>query len=325
MPERRYAPINGRFTAEMLRQDATFTGSLSFNSDISMDTADIKFTSARGIYAEVASGAVNLDLDAIDLAGAGTSTIRMHRSTDTSGFADTAFYRGDGTATLNARIRYDNTANEGLIEMLQGGKIKAYSSGNSKSLDLYHNGTDAFLDVGGATTHYRFNTSGDATGDILALNGMGIRAYDSESNDSIKMRHNGTHGIIELANKADGKGIVIAPNTSPNRTMFFTEQILVASEDTGTITLPTGRDAGFVFIVASSTTTAEGSAGAFFYWDTGTMIDMGGTGANWVLGGGTNPNTASRHNVWRSATNVLSIKNRIGPARYYSVYIFTGD
>lgn len=164
-------------------------------------------------------------------------------------------------------------------------------------------------------TDYTYITGGNA-----------FEVWDSNTDASIALQHDGTNAIVSQDENAASKGIMMTPGASTaTRTGFYMEATgSVADDGTATITLPNGMDGGFVFLVSqTSSSTETGQHGAVFYFSNTTMIPLF-THTNWQFGSGSNPDVDTEHNVWRSAEATISIKNRRGSARYYSAYIFGG-
>ncbi len=218
--------------------------------------------------------------------------------------------RLDLYSTTNKTLRIGGDSNGVLCDFntgsteLQFPDNAAIAFGSSQDYKLYYDSNS--LDFVPAS-------SGDQ---VNFLNGSEVRAWDSSDTYHCEIRHNGTNAIIDSLST----GITLYNGARGYQNVQVSSNVA----DDGTTTFSLTGDGGFVFIVAQTTSACEtGQSGAFFYFSGTTMIDIG-TGANWSLGSGSNPNIDTDHNVWRSADSVISVKNRRGSSRYYSLYCLGG-
>ena len=318
---------------DLLTADLAITGDWSFDANLTMATSNVVFDSGYGIRAQESTDAVNVDVNALPLDGTSDATFRINRACNTTGTARAFFYNGDGTSSLFAALQYDNTAGLGTIEARNAAHFYAYSSGNTKKLDISHNNTNAKYVLGSSDGAHSFEVNDTNvltidTDDVRVVNGKILKATDSAENDSIGLQHDGANGIIWCPDRTSShKGVYITGETSTgvNGGIYQQQSAIAADDDTVTITIPNGMDGGFVFLVAQSTSAAEtGQHGAVFYFANTTMIPMF-THTNWSFGSGSNPDVDGDHNVWRSGEATISIKNRRGTARYYNAFVICGE
>jgi hypothetical protein len=149
-----------------------------------------------------------------------------------------------------------------------------------------------------------------------------LRIWDSTDADFIQIQCDLARGIIRM--NAGNSQLLVTPGSGATRSgLVLHESALVTDDET--ITVDLHMDGGFVFIVANSTSNAETSEqGAFFYFSGTSMFDLNSGATLWSLGSGSNPDVDGDHNVWRSAVDTISIKNRRAASRYYSIYVFAG-
>lgn len=176
-----------------------------------------------------------------------------------------------------------------------------------------------FTDQDDSTIRFDIDPDNDL---VWVRDGQTLRISDSADSDHLDLYSNTTRSVIARTEPGD---LFLLPNDAFARSGIIAAETAIATDE-ATVTVDlNGLDGGFVFIVASSTSAAEtGNEGAFFYFSGTTMIDIASGGTVWSLGSGSNPNIDNDHNVWRSADGILSIKNRRGSSRYYSVYVFAG-
>jgi hypothetical protein len=218
--------------------------------------------------------------------------------------------RFDLYSTTNKILRIGGDTNGVLADFNTGRNFLEFpdnngiSFGSDDDFDIYWDGNSLDFDPAVANDQVNF------------LTGTQIQFWDDTDTDHGELQHTG--GRARLWSNNDP---ILLYN---NARGWQLNQIVGSVADDGTATVSMPGDGGFVFIVAQTTSACEtGQSGGFFYFSGTAMFDIG-TGANWSLGSGSNPDVDTNHNVWRSADSVLSIKNRRGSARYYQVFIIGG-
>lgn len=237
---------------------------------------------------------------------------------------DRAWQFRQGSSGANTRLDLMSTTNK--IFRVGGDTNGTLCDFNTGSLKLqFPDNAGVSFGTGGDYFVYYDSNSLDfdpaASGDQVNFKtGSQVQVWDSTDTDHMEILHTGTYG------KVDTNGDPLNLEIQAQGYICLDVQGTVADDGTGVFTLP--GDGGFVFITASTTTTPEtGQSGAFFYFSGTAVYDLG-TGANWNLGSGgnfgTNADIDTDHNVWRSADSQISVKNRRGSARYYTLTVISG-
>jgi hypothetical protein len=316
--------------------------------------ADIRFTTAKGINAETASGLCNLDLDSL-VNDNSDSYIRVNRSTSTTGSAYMQWFKGDGTAGVGMEFEHDNSTDSSYLSLKGDGDVTLTLSADENNSGEGNNPWIKFDQDGGAVGSMIGHagsgavkpdgttfTGGGSNDLIIAQDGdgvninlggsdgvvlkvvcsddvsHGIRIYDNDHSTYAAMYHANT--TLDFTIKSDASSPIHILQQAQGGIWHDVQQ--VADEATGTFNLP--ADGGFFIIVASTTSDAETGQECQLVYLSGTTAITINTPANWSVGSGSNPDTSPHHNVWRSADSTLSIKNRRGSTRYYAVYGFMG-
>jgi hypothetical protein len=155
--------------------------------------------SQLSFYEAAGAGLANIDTY-VDGTSVGT-TLRFHRNTNVDTTCDTSFFRGDGTTTAMLRIRYDNVAAKGELELLRNTHLRIYDDDNSEWFNIDQ-------DAGGYTTIASDN-AGTRILRFINYDQMyfqdGCKLYIFESNDSnaIILQKNAGAGYIDANIAAD--------------------------------------------------------------------------------------------------------------------------
>jgi hypothetical protein len=244
------------------------------------------------------------------------------------------FNKGDGSTGTGMIYQYDNGLGTGYmsihngceLRVRDGAKFRIYDSTDVDQVEMYHNGTDFFVDaVAGTTTWIR----NDGFSGTLNLASMEERWYDAGNVNSIKVEHDGTYANVQVGND-DGSTEAIKLSSSVSDHLFPGFQVLATGArlvgDDVTETWTVECDGGIYWIKAGSTTSSEQ-----YYlngnWDGTTVhttISTNGS-THFALGAGVNPNIDGDHNIWfTNSGTTLNIKNRRGSSRYYCIYVMSG-
>jgi hypothetical protein len=95
--------------------------------------------------------------------------------------------------------------------MKSGKKFYAYDAGNTKSVSIYHNGTDGHIDINSGSIYMNM------AGGILRLKQAGVdnilRIYEAAGTKNVEIKHDGTNGAINIGGGGD---LVLSPATNVN-------------------------------------------------------------------------------------------------------------
>jgi len=259
--------------------------------------------------------------------------LRIGRTTDADQHL-IYFNKGDGTTGTGMIYQYDNTAGTGYMSLnngtelriRDGAKFRIYDSTDADQVEMYHNGTDFYVDAVAGTTTWIRNTGMSG---VLNLASMEERWYDAGNTNSAKIEHNGTYAIVQVGNNNDSTEAIklsgsVSDHLFPGFQVLASDQRLIA--DDGTDTWALECDGGIYWLVAGTTTNTEAQYINAFYDSTTTNSTISTNAASiFSLGVGTNPNVDGDHNIWfTDGGNTLNVKNRRGSSRYYCIYVMSG-
>lgn len=310
----------------MLDEAETVTGAWTFNSTVTLaDGVDIIVSSNDGMYATETTGTVQLDFDTIVGDGTSDSTIRFHRSTNTTGEVDTTVYRGDGTTSAVTITRYDNTLNFGSFMLRNATRFYLYNSTNADYQESWHNGTDVYNDFVN-TTWFRFRELG---GGVLIQDGGTLRVYDTTDADYLELSHTGTLARIDTnagaiqfdedINITENTDLRLACSTGTIQTTsgrIKAELQTIADDATGVFMSANNSSYRLYILVTSYNATATG----MWFSTTTQAPQIIFAGSRMNIGTTTNPDIDGEVNVWQSSSTAVSIKNRLGSSRTFTLY-----
>lgn len=321
--------------------DATFTNRVTFEATRSGIDGSINLESTNPQMNFIETG-LGTDLGHWNV-GATSSDFLVRSMNDDGTNGETALHisrSGSGSALSDIQVGCD-------LQVMTGHELKIWDSDTSDSMNLFHSGTEAIIELSDNTSDWKVQVNAanrivyDTSARYLTLIGAAgepgvFRAQSPTSGEECNMTCGESGNGYVGCNSGSDQGLFLLPSATITaadeagniaRAGIITWATQLASdEETVTVDLQ-GLDGGFVFIVASTTSSAEtGSSPPILYFSGTTMITVvaASTGGVWAVGSGSNPNTDGDHNVWRSADGVLSIKNRRGSSRYYSVYVLAG-
>lgn len=212
------------------------------------------------------------------------------------------------------------------VDLTSGADLRIYDSGNTDYLQLYHDGADAHIRTTNATW-LRLNSGNDSGfSGTLNLYGMQERWYDSDNTDSVRIRHDGTWGILDHGNQVGGIGTRVVGTALSDRYGLTIIPLSAADEATTSVSLP--HAGGFYFLVPSNSSIAQVNDCTIGYWQSttshGAVFDV--NSSNISRGTGSNPDTAGDLNIWFTTSGTtMNIKNRRGSIRYMNLIIIGGD
>lgn len=148
------------------------------------------------------------------------------------------------------------------------------------------------------------NVNANPGGSFILNSGQGVRAYD-ENNNHYSERY--TENVTTTAGHR-----TVWNNTTDGGALSIQRATIA---DDGTATFDIGTSHAIVFIVTTYNRTA---AAQIAFSSTQAPHDMGS--GSLVAIGATNPNTDAKMNVWPSGSGTMSIKNRLGSSRTFTVF-----
>lgn len=323
-----FTAASGNFYLRDLNDDGTNKDNLLIvdrtNSLFNIfDGFDIRVGSNEGIHSYNASGVSNLDLDAIVGDGTSDPTVRIGRGTNTTGEFDCTVYRGDGTSTAVTITRYDNTAARGEFMLRNATRFQVYNSTNTDYSESWHNGSDIYTDhVNTGWRRYRTLDNG-----VLLADGAELRLYETTDTDYLSLQHNS--GAARIA--TDGSyGIEFASDVGVVEGVDFrlaltANAITAAGARMRANTQVLGDDATGTFEIGSTyrchiLITSYNSSTFAIWFQTSTQAPVAVSLGSNVSLSSSNPDVDNDVNIWPSASTTISIKNRMGSSRSFTLY-----
>ena len=214
---------------------------------------------------------------------------------------------GIGTNSPTIRLsvvgdgRFTNTANTVLSVGGGTGQASVVVEGPSAttSVSLFHNGSGAYLIQNGGTSGFNFrNTAGDYT-------------FSTGAGNTERVRIDTNGKLLVGTTAAQGSADVVATQG------FNSRFVAVGANATVTVTVPVGC----ICIIGANGFSQDG---AIFALKTsggsqGAAVIAQNTAGAYAFGTTTDPNSGSRTDLWVSATTTLSIKDKTGTARNFSL------
>ncbi len=245
--------------------------------------------------------------------------------------ADQAFL-GDvditGDLTAGGVVRLTGTGDAGLATTLH-----PFQVGNTGAINIRIDGNEIMAVDNGVAATLAMNADGGTVtffnavaGAVEIRKGSTLSIFDSTGSDKFVGSHDGSHFNFAATNTVDvnftgHSGNVVLPDASGIENASGGEltihRLSLTDDATGTVTV--GNKA--IVMVSSGFNENAGLAAFITFQQTPVFMHTLGTATSY--GDSANPDVDGDANYWKSSSAVLSVKNRLGSTRTFTIYAFT--
>lgn len=188
--------------------------------------------------------------------------------------------------------------------------FRAVGEGSSNHLALRS-------DAGGGKIFYIQDDNAVDQFAFRTLDGAFYAFEHGGSGDYVSLSHTGDMAILGESG-ASTLGVVAQAFAG-----YYQTTMGLADDDTGTFQIPNDSRVHFVMLTTRTSSADENVCALLYFSGTGTATEILNTNPGVLaVGVGANPDLDGDINIWKSANDTISVRNRRGGFRYVSLHVF---